>query len=210
MTKESLNQLVTTTNTYWLQAINKWQSADSAVVLKQGAAEVLTQAICEWTGVPLAEGEVNYRTRQFIHMIESASKIGFRHWQGRLARRSMEKWCRKLIHQTRHGQVSVEPDKALYQFAMHRQLDNRLLSEQVAAVELLNILRPTVAITYYIVLTALALHQFPHEAKRLDSDQARHRFVQEVRRYYPFFPATIAKVKNAFEWQGYFLHKALG
>lgn len=153
--------------------------------------------------MPLAHDEVKHRTHQFIYMIESASKIGFRHWQGRQARRLMEKWCRNLIHQTRTNQLPVELDKALYKIAMYQQPDNSLLSEQVAAVELLNVLRPTVAITYYVVLTALALHQFPHETKRLNSDEARHRFVQEVRRFYPFFPATVAQVRQTFEWQGY-------
>lgn len=203
MTKQSLDELVQTNHAYWLAAIKDWQLRDSPIVLKQAAAEVLTQSICHWTGVPLEDNEVKLRTQQFIHMIESASKIGFRHWQGRRARHLMERWCRKLIHQTRTKQLQVEPDKALYKIAMHQQLDDNLLSEQVAAVELLNVLRPTVAITYYIVLTALALHQYPHEAKRLDSDEARHRFVQEVRRFYPFFPATVAQVKHTFEWQGY-------
>lgn len=203
MSKQSLDELVQTIHAYWLAAINDWQLRDSPIVLKQAAAEVLTQSICQWAGVPLERDEIKHRTHQFIHMIESASKIGFRHWQGRQARRSMERWCRKLIHQTRTGHLSIEPDKALYKIAMHQQLDNNLLSEQVAAVELLNVLRPTVAITYYIVLTALALHHFPHEAKRLDSDEARHRFAQEVRRFYPFFPATVALVKHTFEWQGY-------
>lgn len=203
MTKQSLDELVQTTHAYWLTAINDWQSRNSPIVLKQAAAQVLTQSICQWAGVPLEHNEVKHRTQQFIHMIESASKIGFRHWQGRQARRLMERWCRKLIHQTRTRELPVEPEKSLYKIAMHQQLDNHLLTEQVAAVELLNILRPTVAIVYYIVLMALALHQFPHEAKRLDSDEARHRFAQEVRRFYPFFPATVAQVKHTFEWQGY-------
>lgn len=203
MTKDSLDELVQITHSYWRAAINDWHLSDSPVMLKEAVAELLTQSICHWAGVPLEDDKVKQRSHQFIHMIEGASKVGFRHWQGRHARRLTERWCRNLIHQTRTNQITVEPEKALYKIAMHQQLDKSLLSEQVAAVELLNVLRPTVAITYYVVLTALALHQFPHETERLDSHMARHRFVQEVRRFYPFFPAAVAEVKQTFEWQGY-------
>ena len=66
-------------------------------------------------------------------------------------------------------------------------------------------LRPTVAIGRFIIFCALALHEYPEEKQKLiDGSDERHQwFVQEVRRYYPFFPAAVARVKEDFEWQGY-------
>src|SRR5690625_2922236 len=79
------------------------------------------------------------------------------------------------------------------------------MTPPISAVELVNILRPIVAISVYINFTALALHQFPQEVEKLkekDDDYGRM-FVQEVRRYYPFLPFTPARVKSDFTWNGY-------
>src|SRR5699024_620964 len=38
-------------------------------------------------------------------------------------------------------------------------------------------------------------------------DQALENFVQEVRRYYPFFPFAGARVKKDFEWENYGFEK---
>lgn len=46
-------------------------------------------------------------------------------------------------------------------FAMHTDLEGNLLDEQIAAVEVINVLRPTVAVSRFIVFCALALHQYP-------------------------------------------------
>jgi fatty-acid peroxygenase len=71
-------------------------------------------------------------------------------------------------------------------------------------VELLNILRPTVAISVYIVFLAHALHEHPQyrDALRRGDSYLTEAFVQEVRRFYPFFPATTARVRHEFDWNG--------
>ncbi|SFX40415.1 Cytochrome P450 [Azotobacter vinelandii] len=75
----------------------------------------------------------------------------------------------------------------------------------VAAVELLNVIRPVVAIAVYLTFVAHALHRYPHCRHGLRSGDAEYRewFVQEVRRFYPFFPAVVARVRQDFEWRGY-------
>jgi fatty-acid peroxygenase len=75
----------------------------------------------------------------------------------------------------------------------------------VAAVELLNVLRPTVAVAVYLTFVAHALHQYPWcRAKLLEGDEHYEEwFVQEVRRFYPFFPSVMARTRREFEWQGY-------
>src|SRR5690606_35515544 len=53
-------------------------------------------------------------------------------------------------------------------------------------------------------LIAHALHFRPgcREKLQSDSDEYVKAFVQEVRRYYPFFPFTAAIVQTYFEWNG--------
>lgn len=72
----------------------------------------------------------------------------------------------------------------------------------MAAIELINVLRPIVAISYFLVFSALALHEHPKYKEWLRSGNSRERemFVQEVRRYYPFGPFLGALVKKDFVW----------
>lgn len=79
-----------------------------------------------------------------------------------------------------------------------RSLSGQLLSPRVATVELLNVLRPTVAVSVYLTFVAHALHQYPEYRRRLEvgEDGYADLFVQEVRRLYPFFPAVMARVRR--------------
>lgn len=66
-----------------------------------------------------------------------------------------------------------------------------------------NLLRPTVAVSVYLVFTAHALELLPGYKEELRHDVAlRTAFVQEVRRSYPFFPSTVARARKDFAWGG--------
>src|SRR5699024_7841032 len=77
-----------------------------------------------------------------------------------------------------------------------------LLDKEIVAVELLNLLRTFVAIAVYIDWTILAAHEFPDKLRN-GGDKERQSFIQEVRRYYPFFPFLVAREKNDFTWKDY-------
>lgn len=80
-----------------------------------------------------------------------------------------------------------------------------MLPVDVAAVELINILRPTVAVAQFIAFAAHALYHYPGSRRFIDSaaDEETELFVQEVRRFYPFFPFIGGRVREPFDWQGY-------
>lgn len=67
--------------------------------------------------------------------------------------------CRfaRLIEQVRAGQLTVPEECALFAVAQHRDLDGNLLDQNIAAVDLLNVLRPTVAIARYATFAVLSL-----------------------------------------------------
>ena len=75
----------------------------------------------------------------------------------------------------------------------------------MAAVELLNTLRPTVAVAVFIVFAAHAMHAHREllEHLHMEGNGYLERFVLEVRRFYPFFPAIVARVLVDFEWKGF-------
>lgn len=155
--------------------------------------------------MPLREEEVQQRARDFGAMVDAFGAIGLRHWRGKQARKRAEKWIGNLIKEIRNGKIHVEKGTAVHTIAFHPELDGKLLNTQVAAVELINVLRPTVAIATYITFTALALHQYPQYKKEIQTgkDNLTEMLVQEVRRFYPFTPMVGAIVRKEFEWKGY-------
>lgn len=121
-----------------------------------------------------------------------------------LLRRRTERWCRRIIHAIRRGRLAPAPGTAADTIAWHRDLDGALLPAAVAAVELINILRPTVAVAWFVTFAALALREHPTWRERLlaGDDAELTRFVQEVRRFYPFFPVVGGRALREFAWRG--------
>ncbi|TVP45647.1 MAG: cytochrome P450 [Gemmatimonadales bacterium] len=179
------------------------------VVLLDEVRPALCRAICAWSGVPLPESDLVRRTEDLSALIEAAGAVGPRHWKGRLARRRSERWIADLVRSVRSGTLAPPEGSPLEVIARYRSPKGEELDADIAAVEVLNILRPTVAVAYYLVYVALALHEHPEERVRLDEEDGRTRderivhFVQEVRRFYPFFPFAAAIVRKDFEWEGH-------
>lgn len=224
VTPEALQRLTDITVQEWERRIPAWETRD-AVVLLDEVAEILCRAVCRWAGVPLAPGEVPRVTAQLRALIEAAGTVGPRHWRGRAARARAERWAGRHIRSTRAHPAGPDgtaadgtaPDgtavegavaegTALPVIASHRDLAGDLLPARTAAVELLNVLRPTVAVAWYVTFAALALHSHPDQRERLrcdDDPELVESFVQEVRRYYPFFPFVAARAARDFDWHGH-------
>jgi fatty-acid peroxygenase len=183
--------------------MTSWARSPGLVVLHDAVARVLCRAVCRWSGVPLADLEVSTRTDDLLAMIDAPAAMGARYLRGRNARRRCDAWAAELIRRARAGSLHAAEGSALQVIASHRDEAGSLLAEQVAAVELVNVLRPTVAINRFIVFAALALHEHPEQRDVLrgGSGDALAEFVHEVRRYYPFFPAVVARARRAFSWR---------
>ncbi|MCL5050852.1 MAG: cytochrome P450 [Firmicutes bacterium] len=177
-------------------------ATEAQIIWYQQAKQVLTQVACKWVGVPLAAEEVETRTEQLSQMYELAGEVGLSHFKGWRARSHAEQWIAGIVRQVRDSSLTVPAHTPLFQFCWHRDLEGELLSDQVVAVEVLNLLRPTVANAVWMAFAASALHQYPQAAATLQHGEshATQRFGQEVRRYYPFFPFTVAKVRHNFSW----------
>ncbi len=185
----------------WKAAVTRWEKAEQVVLLEE-AKEILCRVACYWAGVPLKETEVKERADDFIDMVDAFGAVGPRHWKGRRARPRAEEWIERMIEDVRAGLLKISDGTALHEMAFHTQEDGDQLDSRMAAIELINVLRPIVAISYFLVFSALALHKHPKYKEWLRSGSSREReiFVQEVRRYYPFGPFLGAIVKKDFEW----------
>jgi fatty-acid peroxygenase len=192
----------------WRTQFARWP-AQPRVVVHAAAQEVLCRAVCRWAGIPVNAEEAARRTREFAQMIAGAGSAGPRNWRGLLVRTRTEQWARALIDAVRAGQVQPQFDSPLNVIARHRDADGELMNRKHAGVELINLLRPTVAVARYIAFALLALHDHPHCRARIGAgdDDYLTWFVQEVRRFYPFIPAMGGRALHGFDWHGLHVKK---
>ena len=184
----------------WRAASRRWHPEQRVVVFDE-AREVFFRAACRWTGAPTPpDHEVPIVAAALASLVDGFARVGPRRWLARASRRRLEGWAANIV---RAGVEAVHPDAPLTRLANHREHGEEL-DEHVAAVELLNLLRPITAIAWYAAFVAHALHAHPLWRERLRSsdDDDLDAFVQEVRRRYPFTPFVGARVRRPFAWRG--------
>ncbi|HWQ78902.1 MAG TPA: cytochrome P450 [Anaerovoracaceae bacterium] len=191
-------------------AIRRWEVRKSIVLFDEGN-EILCKAVCLWAGIPLRKSEIRKRAEDFSLMVDAFGAVGLRYWKGKMARSRAEEWIKKIIEDVRSGKLKAEKDTALYNIAFFKEPDGCRLNTQMAAIELINVLRPVVAISTYITFAALALHDHPEYKEKLLSGGTENleMFAQEVRRFYPFGPFLGARVKKEFQLNDYTFEKGM-
>ena len=184
----------------WAAAMRDWQGR--TIALRDALPEVMTRTALRWCGIPPEHEDVPKRAEELSAMIEAAGSIGPAYLRALRLRHRSETWARRQIRKARTGHIR---DGALGRLAHHEDADGSHLSDAVAAVELLNLLRPIVAVGRYIVFAAHALHVHSMTVKPfLASNEAEgaRAVGEEVRRLYPFFPVIGGKVRAPFDWRG--------
>ncbi|MEU2027154.1 cytochrome P450 [Streptomyces sp. NPDC016469] len=191
----------------WKDAVAGWADR-GRVVLFDEVAGVLTRAVHAWAGVPLPAGGADGVARDLVAMVDGFASAGPRQLRARVARRRQERRVARLVERERDGGdpgadsgAGATPFRTVVH---HRDAGGSLLDPRTAAVEVLNILRPTVAVSWFAAFAAHALHRWPeHRAALRDGDPAfALAFAQEVRRFYPFAPFIGGLAADRLEWQG--------
>jgi fatty-acid peroxygenase len=204
MTRSNVVDLTDRVDLEWRQHAAAWEGRRHVVFVTQ-AQEILTRAVCAWAGLALSDAEAYQRARELSAMYEGAGAFGPRNWRGQLLRARTERWLRRVVEDARSGRRPLPAGSPADIIARHRELDGTLLDPVHAAVEIINLLRPTVAVERFLTFAALALHEHPECRERIaaaDDDPYVDRFVQEVRRFYPFFPMVGGRARETFEWNG--------
>jgi fatty-acid peroxygenase len=193
---DQIVDLVTHTLAAWDSA--PWLSGQK-VVLFDVAAQALTRGVCRWAGVPLADSDVAALAADLVAMVDGFATLGPRHWRARRARERREAWLSGLIENVRRGKVNALPGTAVDVIARHE------ISPEVAAVELLNVIRPTVAVSWFVAFAGHALHRWPENREPLAAGGGvfTEAFTHEIRRFYPFAPFLAGRAVRDLTWQGH-------
>lgn len=201
MAPDGVHALTESVESGWSDAVAAWEGR--RVVLFDEVAALLARAVCDWVGLPVPDDAAREIAEDCVTMVDGFATAGPRHLRARHARRRQEKALAAAVTDLRLREHGPHPDgifsasrhaaaagSPLEAIALHREPDGTLLDPHTAAVELLNIIRPTVAIAWFAVFAAHALHRHPGRHEQLRTGGAGHAraFAHEVRRFYPFVP----------------------
>lgn len=207
MTPERLDEASSLARTELIEAARNWPE-QGEIRLHAAFRAILCRAVCRWAGLELDERTLAELTDALGDMIDNAGRIRLPNWLARARRRGVERMMRRIVRDIRSGRSSPDPASPAFVIARHEEAGGVVLDEAVAAVELLNILRPTVAVARFLTFAALALSQHPGMKEAVASDgRFLEAFVQEVRRHFPFFPVVSGIALEAFEWRGHAFRK---
>ena len=186
----------------WTELVG--EAAVPRVELFATAVGVHADAVCDWARVP-ADLRYPALAGDLATIVDGFGSIGLRHVRAARARKRVDRWSTRLIRAVRAGVVKSPPHSALARMSTQRDVDGKPLDAEVAGVELVNILRPTVAVAWFAVFAAMALHDHPELRARLaDGDnELLESFAHELRRAYPFVPMLAARARTDFEWKGH-------
>ncbi|MGH3307881.1 MAG: cytochrome P450 [Nocardioides sp.] len=188
----------------WARELDRWVRRGTGTVLPAAIA-VFGEAVQEWAGAGDAPAVMERRSRDLGLIIDGFATPSPAWLRARRARRRADAWATRLITEVRQGRRRPERHTAVWVMAHATDLDGEVLPARTAAVELLNVLRPTVAVAYFAAFAALELEANPDLADRCATGdpEAVEKFCQEVRRMSPFVPLLAGRSRCPFTWHGH-------
>lgn len=194
---EAVNDIVSGVAHRWDEESATWSGT---VDVFDEVSPMLLAAACEWLGLPVRDGTAARRAADMVALVDGFGSPGLRHLRANRARRRTERWVQGFIQDIRDGASSDTP---IGRVALHRDEHGNLLPVRTAAVEAINLIRPTVAISWLVSGVVLAFDSWPRLRDELARDSFRPLDVaQEVRRCYPFVPFLGARATKRLEWSG--------
>ncbi|MFJ2257279.1 cytochrome P450 [Streptomyces sp. NPDC087844] len=201
--RDGLGSLADHLGAQWDLARQRWAGLDQVVLFDESSL-LLTRAVCAWSGIPRTDDDARQTARDLIAMVDGFASAGPRHLRARRARSRQEARIAQQVAAVRDGTEKAPAGSVLATAAAHVDADGQPLDPHTAAVEILNVIRPTVAVTWFLTFAAHALHRWPSHRKLLaDGDAAYARaFAHEVRRFYPFAPFIGGLATTDLRWDG--------
>ncbi|MFW6773867.1 cytochrome P450 [Nocardioides sp. CPCC 205120] len=168
------------------------------VVLFDLLVEAYGDAVLRWAGVPGSAEERRVLARRMAAIVDGFGGAGTAYVRGWRERLRLNRWAARLVRETRRT-ASVDATSVVARIAA-TDLDDR-----TAGVELLNVLRPTVAVAWPATWAALTLAVDRSARAALVGDagaRARVCVAHESRRVHPFVPALAGRIRSETEHDG--------
>jgi fatty-acid peroxygenase len=188
----------------WQAELDGWLRSRRGTVLPS-AVRAIGEAAQEWAGVPDASIVMQRRARDLVQIVDGFGRLGLPHLRSRLARRRADAWAASVIQEVRSGRRRPPTGSVADVMAFARDPAGELLPLRTAGVELLNVLRPTVAVSYFVVFAARQLEANPdlNDACAAANPEMVRMFSEEVRRLSPVVPVIGARSRCPFAWNGH-------
>jgi fatty-acid peroxygenase len=193
LTGDGAKQLVDYADEEFEVAARRWPGR-AGISLFDEVARIIATAVTRWIGVP----ETQRDPADLLAMVAGRGMPGPRSARAFAARRRRERWLAEIIEDVRR---ESRPRSPLTAIARHSE-DGHLLDSRTAAVEVLNIIRPTTAVTWLVTFAAHALDHWPGLRGNLHDDEYARAFAHEVRRFYPFTPFLGGRATRDLRFQG--------
>ncbi|AWB91097.1 cytochrome P450 [Aeromicrobium chenweiae] len=187
----------------WDERAPRWSGR---VDVFEQVGAMLLESGCDWVGIALEPDQAAGRARDMLAMVDGFGGPNLRQVAARRARRRTEAWVEPLVEESRGAGATVTTP--LDAWSHHRDTEGELLPAHTAAVEVINLLRPLVAVSWLVAGLFEALDVNPASRDDLRSHRVSAMGVaQEVRRTYPFVPFLATRATRDLEWQGATIEK---
>jgi fatty-acid peroxygenase len=184
------------------ERMNTWQRRTPINAFEE-LVEIYGTAAFPWAGVRIEPREADVVARRLAAIVDGFGFAPVAYGRACHARWWANRWGRQLVRSARRGGPPPPADTMLEALVTGPGAD---LPLDVAAVELLNVLRPTVAVAWLAVFAVQELARSPEHGSVLaqpDQRAARWHFADEIRRTTPFVPALAGRIGRAVTFEGH-------
>ena len=196
----------------WARAVrDRWLSGGSASVYAV-ATEVYGRALLRWAGVVTHAETATRIAHAEAAIVDGFAVIGPAWVRTQAMRWWCDRWFREEVRRARSGRVVPPAGTHFDHVLRHRDADGQPLSDDVAAVELQNGIRPGIAVARFAAFAALAMHEHPQWREQIHDEVVSRwstrggplalAFADEVRRYYPFVPMLPGVARHDLQVDG--------
>lgn len=205
---DAVQTLVDEVELRWLAATRSW-TPGREIVVEDEAVRVIGRAVLHWAGLQLPAPDADRVSRRLAAIVDGFGVVGLANLEARRSRRRSDAWAVRVVQGARRGDPTPPRGSVLELVAWWRDADGHLLPARTAAVELQNVLRPTVAVARLVAFGARQLVLDRDWRARLREERDERglcsrpgplavAFAQEVRRTSPFVPALSAVARREF------------
>jgi len=181
-------------------AIGSWVGRDS-VRLFDELVQVYGAAVLDWAGTRTVGQDAARISGDLVTIVDGFGVGGTTYPRAVVARTRAQWWATGVIRDARSGRRPAPEGSAT---AVLSAAPRQEVSDIVAGTELLNIVRPTVAVAYFGAYAAHALDHHPswREPLAAGDPNALRVFEHEVRRWYPFAPLLTGRLRRGYDGAG--------